>query len=69
VIVFTGLPPNYDSRIQTKIRFDSFDGFTLRDIVVLICETYGDEYRDDYQFLESIELKTPAPVSFFIQGG
>jgi hypothetical protein len=64
VIAFTGLPPNYDSRIETKIRFDSFDGFTLRDIVVLICEKYGDDYHDDYQFLESIELKTPPLCRF-----
>jgi len=72
VIVFTRLPPHYDSQIETKIYFDSADGltlpvngFTLRDIVGLICETYGElGYRDDHQFLERIELKTPALVSF-----
>jgi hypothetical protein len=63
VIVFTGLPPNYDSRVETKIRFESVTGFTLRDIVGLICETYGPDRLDDHQWLERIELKTSALVS------
>jgi hypothetical protein len=65
-IVFNRLPPHYDYRIKAKIRFDSVNGFTLRDIVGLIGETYGDDYRDDHRFLESIELTTPAIVLFFM---
>jgi hypothetical protein len=63
-IGFTRLPPHYDYMVEVERRFDSVNGFTLRDIVGHICETYGDDYRDDHQFLERIELATPALVSF-----
>lgn len=65
-IVFTRLPPHYVYWIKTGIHFHNVNGFTLRDIVCLICETYGDDYQDDHQFLEFIELTTPALVSFYM---
>jgi hypothetical protein len=65
-IGFTYLPPPYDNWTETKIRFESATGFTLRDIVGLICETYGPDRLDDHKWLERIELKTPALVSCHI---